>query len=418
MASKILIKNIKGLVNVDNQYNQTKISGAEMATLNTIENAYLAIENGQIVAFGSMQDWGGIADWRNLEIIDARGKYVLPTWCDSHTHLIYAKSREEEFVYRIEGLSYEEIGKRGGGILNSAKRLQQATEEELYQSALLRVKEIMATGTGAVEIKSGYGLTVDAELKMLRVIKRLKETTPLTIKSTFLGAHAFPQEFKENKQGYIDQIINEMLPIVAEEKLADYIDVFCERGYFTNEQTDMILKAGKALGLTAKVHVNQFTISGGIKVCIENKALSVDHLEVLSDEEIELLKNSETMATVLPSCSFFLNIPYAPARKLIDADVPLAMATDFNPGTTPSGNIPFLLSLACTQMKMLPQEAIHSVTTNAAYAMGVNQTHGTIALGKSASVIITKEIPSIAYLPYSFGTNNIDQVIINGELIK
>lgn len=418
MASKILIKNIKGLVNVDNQYNQTKISGAEMATLNTIENAYLAIENGQIVAFGSMQDWGGIADWRNLEIIDARGKYVLPTWCDSHTHLIYAKSREEEFVYRIEGLSYEEIGKRGGGILNSAKRLQQATEEELYQSALLRVKEIMATGTGAVEIKSGYGLTVDAELKMLRVIKRLKETTPLTIKSTFLGAHAFPQEFKENKQGYIDQIINEMLPIVAEEKLADYIDVFCERGYFTNEQTDMILKAGKALGLTAKVHVNQFTMSGGIKVCIENKALSVDHLEVLSDEEIELLKNSETMATVLPSCSFFLNIPYAPARKLIDADVPLAMATDFNPGTTPSGNIPFLLSLACTQMKMLPQEAIHSVTTNGAYAMGLNQTHGTIALGKSASVIITKEIPSIAYLPYSFGTNNIDQVIINGELIK
>lgn len=418
MASKILIKNIKGLLNIEDQFNQTKISGKKMATLNTIEDAFLAIEDGQIVAYGSMQDWGGIDDWRDLEVIDARGKYVLPTWCDSHTHLVYAKSREEEFVYRIEGLSYEEIGKRGGGILNSAKRLQEATEDELYESALLRVKEIMATGTGAVEIKSGYGLTIDAELKMLRVIKRLKENTPLTIKSTFLGAHAFPQEFKENKQGYIDQVINEMLPVVAKEKLADYIDVFCERGYFSNEQTDAILKAGKALGLTAKVHVNQFTMSGGIKVCVDNKALSVDHLEVLSDEEIELLKNSETMATVLPSCSFFLNIPYAPARKLIDADVPMAMATDFNPGTTPSGNIPFLLSLACTQMKMLPQEAIHAVTTNGAYAMGLNETHGTIALGKSASVIITKEIPSIAYLPYSFGSNNIDQVIINGEQIK
>lgn len=418
MASKILIKNIKGLLNIEDQYNQTKISGKKMASLNSIEDAFLAIENGQIVAYGSMDDWGGIEDWRNLEVIDARGKFVLPTWCDSHTHIVFAKSREEEFVYRIEGLSYEEIGKRGGGILNSAKRLQEATEDELYESALSRVKEIMATGTGAVEIKSGYGLTIDAELKMLRVIKRLKENTPLTIKSTFLGAHAFPQQFKENKQGYIDQVINEMLPIVAKENLADYIDVFCERGYFSNEQTDAILKAGKALGLTAKVHVNQFTISGGIKVCIENNALSVDHLEVLSDEEILMLKNSETMATVLPSCSFFLNIPYAPARKLIDTDVPLAMATDFNPGTTPSGNIPFLLSLACTQMKMLPQEAIHAVTTNGAYAMGLNETHGTIALGKSASVIITKEIPSIAYMPYSFGSDNIDQVIINGEQIK
>lgn len=389
-----------------------------MNDLSVIENAYLAIEDDKIVDFGSMDDLHGIADWNNLEIIDCEGKYVMPTFVDPHTHLVFAKSREEEFVYRIEGLSYEEIGKRGGGILNSARKLSDMSEDELYTAAYKRCDEIMSFGTGAVEIKSGYGLSLDAEIKILRVIKRLKENHPLTIKSTFLGAHAYPTEFKENHRGYIDLIINEMLPIIGEEELADFIDIFVERNYFSAEDADEILAAGARYGLRPKVHVNQFSISGGVEMAIKHKALSVDHLEEMDDQQIEVIAKSNTIPTVLPSCSFFLNIPYAPARKMIDADLPVALATDYNPGSTPSGKIPFLLSLACIYMKLLPEEAINAATMNAAAALGVSSTHGSIDLGKQASLIITKNIPSLAYIPYAFGGDHIDAVYIDGEKVK
>ncbi len=410
IMSKILIKNIKGLVQYGENLPIARI-GKEMEELPILENAYLAIEDNIIVAYGSMEEWEGITDWRNVEVIDAEGKYVLPGFCDSHTHIVFAKSREEEFVDRIKGLTYEEIALKGGGILNSARRLAEKSEDALYEEALLRVKKVMATGTAAIEIKSGYGLSVEAELKMLRVIKRLKETLPITVKATFLGAHAFPAAYKENHRGYIDLIINEMLPKIAEEKLADYIDVFCERNYFSLEEMEEILLAGKKYGLIPKVHVNQFSVMGGIAKAIELGALSVDHLEEISEEDIEAIKHSECMPTLLPSCSHFISIPFGNARRLIEAGLPIALASDFNPGTTPTGNLQVVLSLACIKMKLTPEEAINALTLNAAYAMGIHKTHGSISLGKSGNVLITHEIPSLAYIPYAFGENHVARLI-------
>ncbi len=410
---RILIKNIKELVQVL-EPQVKKLSGKEMANLSTIKNAWLAIEDDLIVGYGKMEDWEGISDWTNLEVIDATGKMVFPTWCDSHTHLVYAASREEEFVDRIKGLTYQEIAAKGGGILNSAKKLQDKSEDELYNDALIRIQEIEQLGTGAVEIKSGYGLSVDAELKMLRVIKRLKENCNITIKATFLGAHAIPTEYKENRSAYIDLIINEMLPKIKAEQLADYIDVFCETNYYTPEETNRILEAGVKIGLTPKIHVNQFTSIGGIQIGIKNKALSVDHLEVMTDQDILDLSKSDVMPTLLPSCSFFLNIPYAPARELINKGLPIALATDFNPGSTPSGNMNFVLSLACINYKITPEEAINAATINGAYAMGLEKTHGSVTIGKKASIFITKEMSSIAFFPYYFGENQLDIRFING----
>ncbi|MEJ6800585.1 MAG: imidazolonepropionase [Crocinitomicaceae bacterium] len=408
--SKILIKNIKGLV----QYGENLPSvrkGKEMKELPILENAFLALEDGVIVAYGLMSDWGGIDDWRDLEVIDADGKYVLPAFCDSHTHTVFANSREEEFVDRINGLTYEEVAIKGGGILNSARRLAEMSEDELFDQALERIERLMSYGTGALEIKSGYGLSVEAEIKMLRVIKRLKAECSIEIKATFLGAHAFPPEHKENHRGYIDLIINEMLPIIKKEGLADYIDVFCERNYFSVQEMAEILEAGIAIGLKPKVHVNQFSAMGGVAKAVQLNALSVDHLEEISDEDIEALKGSNTMSTILPSCSHFLSIPFGDARRLMENDLPVALASDFNPGSTPSGNLSFVWSLACVKMKMTPEEALNALTINAAYAMELSDSHGTISLGKMTPIIITKQIPSLAYIPYSFGDQLIERLI-------
>jgi len=383
-----------------------------MKSLPIIENAFLALEDGVIVAYGPMEDWGGITDWRDLEIIDASGKYVLPAFCDSHTHVVFAKSREEEFVDRINGLSYEEIALKGGGILNSARRLNEMSEAELFDQAKVRIEKMKSYGTGAIEIKSGYGLSVEGELKMLRVIKRLKEECDISIKATFLGAHAFPKEFKENHRGYLDLIINEMLPQIAAEKLADFIDVFCERNYFSVEEMEEILLAGAKYGLIPKVHVNQFSILGGVQKAIELGALSVDHLEEIDQEDIAALKNSECMPTILPSCSHFISIPFGNARLMMENGLPVALASDFNPGTTPTGNLGVVWSLACTKMKMTPEEALNALTVNAAYAMGLSETHGKIALGRKSPIVITKEIPSLAFIPYAFGDQHIEQIIV------
>lgn len=408
-----LIQNIKELLQV-RETNIDKVSGKEMAVLPTIKNAFLLIENDVIMDFGTMENCPKInAD----NIIDAFGKMVLPTWCDSHTHIVYAGNREQEFVDRINGMTYEEIANRGGGILNSAKKLNATSEEEIYNQSKKRLEEVMQLGTGAVEIKSGYGLTVEGELKMLRVIKKLAENHPITIKATFLGAHAFPIEYKENHSGYIDLIINEMLPKIAAENLAEYIDVFCEAGYFSVAETVRIMEAGKALGLIPKIHVNQFNAIGGIAACVKHNALSVDHLEVVTENDIEALKNTNTMPVALPSCSYFLSIPYTPARQMLNAGLPLALATDFNPGSTPSGNMNFVVATACIKMKMTPEEAINAATINGAYAMGISNTHGSITKGKKANVIITKPLNSYYELPYSFGSNLIETVIINGKLI-
>lgn len=408
-----LIINIKELLQVEN-VPKKMVCGAAMKALPTIKNAFLLIEDEIIQDFGKMEDLPKInAD----KTIDATGKMVLPTWCDSHTHIVYAGNREQEFIDRINGLSYEEIANNGGGILNSAQRLQLTSEEDLYQQSAKRIEEIMKLGTGAVEIKSGYGLTTEAEIKMLRVIKKLNENYPITIKSTFLGAHALPSEFKNNKSGYLDKVIDEILPLVAKEHLAEYIDVFCETGYFSVDDTDRLLKAGVTYGLIPKIHVNQFTAIGGVEVGVKYKALSVDHLELMRDEDIEVLKNTGTMPVALPSCSYFLSIPYTPARKIIDAGLPLALATDYNPGSTPSGNMNFVISTACIKMKMTPEEAINAATINGAYAMGLEKTHGSICKGKKANFMITKEIPSYGFLPYSFGNSHIDKVFIEGKEI-
>lgn len=414
--SKILIKNIKGLFQVGEDLPVFK-AGKEMDNPNMMENAFLAIEDDIIVAYGSMEDWGGINDWRDLEVIDADGKYVLPTFCDSHTHAVFAATREEEFEDRIKGLTYEEIALKGGGILNSARKLQSMSEDELFEQALERIHNLIPYGTGAIEIKSGYGLTVDAELKMLRVIKRLKAVSPLTIKATFLGAHAFPLEFKEHHQGYIDLIINEMLPAINDEGLADYIDCFCERNYFSVEEMEQLLTAGAKYSLTPKVHVNQFSVMGGVKAAIDFGARSVDHLEEMDTADILALKDSACMPTLLPGCSFFLSIPFGKARELIENDLPVALASDFNPGSAPSGNMQLLSSLACTKMKMTPIETLNAMTINTAHAMGLEETHGTISLGKRANVMITKSISSLARIPYSFGENSIEQVILKGKVM-
>ena len=407
---KILIKNANTLVPVGENHPKIR-KGTEMKELPILENAYLAMEDGVIVDYGSMHDWGGITDWRDIEIIDAEGKYVLPAFCDSHTHLVFAKSREEEFVDRINGLSYEEIAVKGGGILNSARRLVEMTEDELFDQAMARLEKVKSYGTGAIEIKSGYGLSVEAELKMLRVIKRMKESSDISIKATFLGAHAFPVEFKENHQGYIELIINEMLPQIEEEGLADYIDIFCERNYYSIEQMHQILAAGQKHGLQPKVHVNQFSVMGGVQKAIEFNALSVDHLEEISQHDIDSLKNSNCMPTVLPSCSHFLSIPFGQATRMMEAGLPVSLASDYNPGSTPSGNLQFVWSLACVKMKMTPEEALNALTINAAYAMGLSETHGTISLGKKTPLILTKEIPTLAYIPYAFGDNHIERII-------
>lgn len=411
---KTLLINIKELLQV--RENPIKmVSGKEMGILPKINDAFLIIENNIISDFGKMEDCPKLVD---VKIIDVAGKVVLPTWIDSHTHIVYAGNRVQEFVDRINGLSYEEIANRGGGILNSAKKLNETSEDVIYEQSKLRLEDVMRQGTGAVEIKSGYGLTVEGELKMLRVIKRLKENYPIEIKATFLGAHAFPIEYKENHAAYIDLIINEMLPKIAEEKLADFIDAFLETGYFSVDETIKIMEAGKKYGLPAKIHVNQFTSIEGIDACVEHNALSVDHLEIVTDEDIEVLKNSNTMPVALPSCSYFISIPYTPARKMIDAGLPLAIATDYNPGTTPSGNMNFVVASACIKMKMTPEEAINAATINAAYAMEISNTHGSITIGKKANIIITKQLTSFYQLPYEFTSNLIDKVMIEGEFIS
>lgn len=408
-----LIINIKELLQV-RTCSVEKVSGSEMAHLPTLKNAFLLIENDLIASYGVMQDCPKI----NVDkTIDADGKIVLPSWCDSHTHIVYVGNREQEFVDRINGLTYEEIANRGGGILNSAKQLNDASEEEIYNQSEKRLQEIIQQGTGAVEIKSGYGLTVEGELKMLRVIKNLAKNYPITIKATFLGAHAFPKQFKENHNGYIDLIINEMLPKIAAENLAHYIDAFCETGYFSVEETERIMEAGTKYGLRSKIHVNQFTAINGIAACVKHNALTVDHLEIVTDEDIMALKNSETMPVALPSCSYFISIPYTPARKMIDAGLPLALASDFNPGTSPSGNMNFVLATACIKMKMTPEEAINAATINGAYAMEISNTHGSITVGKKANLIITKPLHTYYELPYSFGSNLIEQIILDGKIL-
>lgn len=392
--------------------NSSALRGEELAKLNVIENAYLAIENGRIADYGKMEDLQGITNWTNLEVIDADGKFVLPAFCDSHTHIVFAATRESEFVDRIYGLSYEEIGKKGGGILNSAKKLASMSEEDLVNMALKRLELVKSFGTGAIEIKSGYGLSVEAELKMLRVIKTLKEKSDLTIKATFLGAHAFPLEYKENQDAYLELIIQEMLPAIQKEKLADYIDVFCERNYFSPEQLDKILEAGVKAGLKPKIHVNQFSILGGVEVGVKHGAVSVDHLEELDENDIIALDKSNTIATALPSCSFFLGIPYSPVRKMLNNNLAVALASDYNPGSTPSGNMQFVNSLACIQMKLTPEEALNASSINGAYAMEVANELGSITLGKKANIIITKEIPSLNYMPYSFGENKVERTLL------
>ena len=408
-----LIINIKELIQVRDA-SILKVSGSEMAVLPTIKNAFLIIEDDLIADFGMMKNLPTInADKR----IDAMGKMILPTWCDSHTHLVYAGNREQEFVDRINGLTYEEIANRGGGILNSAKKLNETSEEDLYDQSKTRLEEIMRLGTGAVEIKSGYGLTIDGELKMLRVIQKLSQNYPITIKATFLGAHAIPAAFATNRKGYIDCIITEMLPEIAKNNLADFIDVFCETGYFTVEETEQIMEAGIHFGLKPKIHVNQFNSIGGIQAGIKHKALSVDHLEIMKPEDIEALKNTETMPVALPSCSYFLSIPYTPAREIIAAGLPLAIATDYNPGSTPSGNMNFVVSTACIKMKMTPEEAINAATINGAYAMEISNSHGSITIGKKANFSITKPISSYYQLPYAFGSNLIESVFLEGKIL-
>jgi imidazolonepropionase len=409
----ILIKNIKKLVQVE-ESPRLWVAGKEMAQLPCIDNAYLLMDGGIISDFGTMDNVPKVG--ASTQVIDATGRLVLPSFCDSHTHLVYAGSREVEYVDKIRGLSYEEIAKRGGGILNSAKLLHNTSEEELYSQSLARVNEIIALGTGAVEIKSGYGLTVEDELKMLRVIRRLKENTPITIRATFLGAHAVPSEYKGRQGDYVDLIINEMIPMVAAEELADFIDVFCDKGFFTVEETERMLMAGIKHGLRPKIHANELALSGGIQVGVKYEALSVDHLEFTGDDEIKCLLNSETMPTLLPGAAFFLGMEFPPARKMIESGLPIAMASDFNPGSSPSGDMKFITSLGCIIMRLLPEEAINATTINSAYAMGISDTHGSIARGKVANVFITKPISGYEYLPYAYTSKLVDKVILNGKV--
>lgn len=410
---KTLFFNIKELIQVRDQ-SVSKVAGDAMKELPCIKNAFLRVDNDRIDDFGPMSE---LKDFNADQVIDARGHSILPAWCDSHTHLVFAGHREAEFVDRINGLSYEEIASRGGGILNSAKKLQASSEQELFEQSSQRLEEIMKLGTGAVEIKSGYGLTPESEIKMLRVIKTLASSFPVTIKATFLGAHAFPEDYKNNQDAYVDLICDSMIPDVASQDLAEYIDAFCEVGYFNIKQTEKILTAGKKFGLRPKIHVNQFNSIGGVQTGVNHNALSVDHLEVMNQEDIDVLKNTEVMPVALPSCSYFLSIPYTPARKMMDEGLPIALATDFNPGSTPSGNMNFVVSTACIKMKMTPEEAINAATINGAYAMGISASHGSITKGKYANLIMTKDIPSYHFIPYAFGSNLIEKVMIKGVFI-
>ena len=410
-----LISNIKQLVGVREEPKLLK--GKDLSILPSIENAYMIIEKGLIAEHGSMQNIKPQTS-NFKQTIDASGQFILPCWCDSHTHLVFAASREEEFVDKIKGMSYAEIAAKGGGILNSAKRLGEIDIDELFNLSLKRLQELMKLGTGTIEIKSGYGLSVEGELKMLRVIKRLKEVSPIPIKATFLGAHTYPLEYKEDHQGYIDLIINEMLPAIAKEKLADYIDVFCENGFFSAEETETICKAGMRHGLKAKIHANQLNFSGGVETGIKLNAISVDHLETVNGDIINKLANSQTIGTLLPTAAFFLRMPFQPARQMIDAGCAIALASDHNPGSSPSGNMNLVVAMSCVGMKMLPEEAINAATLNGAFAMELQNEVGSITVGKKANLIFTKPIPSLAYLPYSFGSNLIDKVMINGEFIS
>lgn len=410
----MLITNIKYLVNVREE--NILLRGNELSNLPILENAFLKIENNFIEDCGLMSSLNE-NDFKQ-EIYDAKQATVLPSWCDSHTHLVFAASRENEFIDKIKGLSYAEIAAKGGGVLNSAKKLNETSEEILLEQAQTRLNELIKLGTGAIEIKSGYGLSVEGELKMLRVIQQLKKQNSIPIKATFLGAHAFPALYKENRTAYIDLIINEMLPQIAKENLADYIDVFCEHGFFTQKETEQICNAGIEYSLKSKIHANQLNISGGVQAGCNTNAVSVDHLETIGNEEIQLLsKNNSPIATLLPSCSFFLRMQYAPARKLIENNAAIALASDFNPGSSPSGNMNFVVSLACIQLKMLPEEAINAATTNGAFAMEAQDKVGSITKGKLANLIFTKPISSLSFLPYSFGTNNIDKIMLNGNFI-
>lgn len=407
-----LIKNIKSLVGV--QHAPQPLRNNALATLPELQNAYLIIQDDVIAEMGLMENLPQQAATISNQI-DATGSMVLPAWCDSHSHVVFAASREEEFVDKIKGLSYAEIAAKGGGILNSARKLHHATEDELFNQGWQRLQQVAVLGTGAIEIKSGYGLSVEDELKMLRVIKRLRQKSQLAIKATFLGAHTYPEAYKQNHEAYIQLIINEMLPVIAAEKLADYIDVFCETGFFSAEETERICLAGMQYGLKPKIHANQLNLSGGVQVGVKLNAVSVDHLETMDDDAINILAASQTIGTMLPTAAFFLRMAYQPARKLIDSGCAVALATDFNPGSSPSGNMNLVVALSCIQMKMLPEEAINAATINGAHAMEIQETHGSITVGKKANLIITQPVPSLAYLPYAFGTNCIKQVLISGQ---
>ena len=421
MGSSVIIINIQQLVNVREE--TMLLKGQALANLPCIENAYLLLEDGFIIDYGPMYELELKIPQLPKNIIDAGGCYILPAWCDSHSHIVFAASRENEFIDKIKGESYAEIAAKGGGILNSAQKLNDATEDELFSSAWKRLEEISKLGTGAIEIKSGYGLTVEGELKMLRVIKKLKEKSSLSIKATFLGAHTYPLQFKQDHTGYIDSLVNDMLPVIAQEKLADYIDVFCETDFFSSEEMEIICRAGLKYGLKPKLHVNQLNSIGGIEAGLKLKAISMDHLETLTDEEIYLLSNQksdqlkDTICTLLPTAAFFLRMNYPPARKLIDGGCAIALASDYNPGSSPSGNMNLVVAMSCIKMKMLPEEAINAATLNGAYAMELENELGSITIGKKANLIFTKPIPSLAYIPYLFGTNLIDKVMINGEFI-
>jgi len=411
---RLLIKNAKALVGT-HAAGTPRVAGADMSRLPLVEDGWLLAENGRIMDFGPMATWPGISDWNDLEVIDATDRYVLPGWCDPHTHTVFAAPREEEFVMKIKGATYQEIAGAGGGILNSARKLRAMGEDELFEQAERRLRDMMRQGTVAVEIKSGYGLSLESELKMLRVARRLGESLPLQVKTTLLAAHALPEEFKDDRDGYLRMISDELLPAVAAERLADFIDVFCETNYFTVAELERVLEAGARHGMKGKVHVNQFTSLGAISSAVKQGALSVDHLEVMEEADLNALAGQNTIPTLLPSCSFFLRIPYAPARALIDRGCAVALATDHNPGSTPSGNMNLVISLACIQLRMLPEEAINAATLNAAAAMELEDELGSIAIGKRASFIVTRPVPSLAFLPYAFGTDHIDTVIIDGK---